>query len=59
MQFEWNEQKRLTNIRKHGIDFRDAWQLFDAPMLVALDERADDGEDRCHSERSEESLQLA
>ncbi len=46
MQFEWDEQKRLTNIRKHGIDFRDAWQLFDVPMLVALDERADYGEDR-------------
>jgi uncharacterized DUF497 family protein len=46
MQFEWDEQKRLINIRKHGIDFRDAEQLFDAPMLVALDERADYGEDR-------------
>jgi uncharacterized DUF497 family protein len=46
MQFEWDEQKRLTNIRKHGLDFRDAWQLFDAPMLVALDEREDYGEDR-------------
>jgi len=46
MQFEWDEQKRVTNIRKHGIDFRDARQLFDAPMLVAIDERADYDADR-------------
>ena len=47
MQFEWNEQKRRTNIRKHGFDFRDAFKLFDSPMLVAPDDRVDYGEDRC------------
>ncbi|MDP3544795.1 MAG: BrnT family toxin [Phreatobacter sp.] len=24
MQFEWDEQKRLANLAKHGIDFKDA-----------------------------------
>jgi uncharacterized DUF497 family protein len=47
MQFEWDEQKRRTNIRKHGFDFRDAFKLFDSPMLVAPDDRVDYGEDRC------------
>lgn len=47
MQFEWDEQKRRTNIRKHGFDFRDAFKVFDSPMLVAPDDRVDYGEDRC------------
>ncbi len=46
MQFEWDEQKRKTNIRKHGFDFRDAFKVFDSPMLVAPDDRQDYGEDR-------------
>jgi uncharacterized protein len=44
--FEWDEQKNRENIRKHGLDFADAWEIFDAPMLTALDEREDYGEDR-------------
>jgi uncharacterized DUF497 family protein len=23
MEFEWDEEKRLTNLEKHGLDFRD------------------------------------
>ncbi len=46
MRFEWDEQKRKANIRKHGFDFRDAWKIFELPMLVALDDRQDYGEDR-------------
>lgn len=46
MRFEWDEQKRRSNIQKHGFDFRDAWKVFQLPMLVALDERKDYGEDR-------------
>jgi uncharacterized DUF497 family protein len=26
--FEWDENKRLSNIAKHGIDFEDAKQVF-------------------------------
>lgn len=72
MRFEWDEWKRQRNIRKHGFDFKDAWQIFNAPMLVALDEREDYGEDRwigigmlkgrvvvlVFTERGEESIRI-
>jgi uncharacterized protein len=44
--FEWDEDKNQENIRKHGLDFADAWEIFEAPMRTALDARADYGEDR-------------
>ena len=31
--FEWDENKRLANIAKHGIDFRDAMDVFFEPHL--------------------------
>jgi uncharacterized DUF497 family protein len=46
MDFEWDEQKNQANIRKHGFSFADAWEVFDAPMLIDLDDRFDYGEDR-------------
>jgi uncharacterized protein len=46
MTFEWDEEKSTTNIEKHGFDFADAWQVFQAPMLTALDTREDYGENR-------------
>jgi uncharacterized DUF497 family protein len=35
MDFEWDEEKRLKNLEKHGIDFIDADILFGSPYLVA------------------------
>jgi uncharacterized DUF497 family protein len=46
MTFVWDEKKSRENIRKHGIDFRDAIDLFNHPMLIRLDTREDYGEDR-------------
>lgn len=46
MQFEWDEAKNLTNIRKHGIDFADIPLVFENEMLIELDERFDYGEER-------------
>lgn len=46
MNFEWDEDKNQENIRKHGVDFADAWEVFEAPMLRDLDVREDYGEDR-------------
>lgn len=46
MNFEWDENKNADNIRKHNLDFRDAWQIFDAPLLVDIDNRKDYGETR-------------
>lgn len=32
--FEWDENKELANIRKHGIDFEDAKLAFGDPFLL-------------------------
>ena len=46
MKFIWDRLKNQLNIKKHGLDFADAWKVFEAPMLVGIDEREDYGEDR-------------
>lgn len=46
MLLEWDEAKRQVNIRKHGLDFADAGDMFSQPMLVAPDTREDYGENR-------------
>ena len=46
MKFTWNEFKRLTNLRKHGINFDDANRVFSGPMLIFEDTREDYGEHR-------------
>jgi uncharacterized DUF497 family protein len=46
MKFEWDEDKRQENIRRHGFDFYDAPAMFSAPMLVAPDDRCEYGEER-------------
>lgn len=46
VRFEWDEIKNQINIHKHGIDFIDAIDVFDHPVLTAMDQREDYGEDR-------------
>lgn len=46
MEFEWDESKRLANIRKHGVDFIDMPLLFKSPMLESIDDREEYGEER-------------
>ena len=46
MQFEWNKDKNVANIRNHRIDFADVPPIFNSPMLVELDDRQDYGQDR-------------
>lgn len=46
MGFVWDEAKRETNLAKHGLDFEDAWKVFEGPRLERLDCRQDYGEDR-------------
>lgn len=41
MRFEWDEEKNLMNVQKHGISFNDVIGLFDHPMIVHLDVRND------------------
>ena len=44
--FAWDERKRLANVRKHGIDFRDAPKIFRGFTLTAEDNRESYGERR-------------
>ncbi len=44
--FEWDENKRISNLEKHGIDFFDAHEIWDSLMLVADDLRFNYGENR-------------
>jgi len=47
--YEWDKAKNQANIRKHGIDFRDAVRVFDKPTLDRVDSRQDYGEVRVNS----------
>jgi len=46
MRFEWDEAKNRANIRKDGLDFRDAEEMFRGALLVCPDTREDYGEER-------------
>ena len=47
MDFEWDENKNVANIAKHGIDFRDALHVFHDPGVIFRDDdRRDYGERR-------------
>jgi uncharacterized DUF497 family protein len=46
MRFEWDETKRRSNIRQHGIDFADVKRVFGAETITFLDNRFDYGETR-------------
>ena len=44
--FEWDPAKRLVNLRKHGIDFVRAVQIFEGFVTQRTDTRRDYGEER-------------
>lgn len=46
MEYEWDEAKRLSNVRKHGIDFIDVPSVFDGDIVTVEDDRNDYGEQR-------------
>ena len=47
MFFDWDSNKNLTNIEKHGISFEQAQEIFLDPLhLSILDERFSDFEER-------------
>ena len=46
MKFIWDEAKNAENIKKHGIDFNDAKEIFQFPYLDGPDQKHDYGEDR-------------
>jgi uncharacterized DUF497 family protein len=46
MEFVWDEAKRQSNIRKHGIDFLDVIQIFEGDLVTIQDSRFYYGETR-------------
>ncbi|MDP8259060.1 MAG: BrnT family toxin [Candidatus Aadella gelida] len=46
MEFEWNKDKNKNNIKKHGLDFSDAFSFFENPYLSYEDKRNDYKEKR-------------
>jgi uncharacterized DUF497 family protein len=36
--FEWNEQKALMNVKKHGVTFDEATTVFDDPLAQIFDD---------------------
>ena len=42
MNFQYDQRKSASNLRKHGIDFERAQLLWDDPNLVELAARSDD-----------------
>ena len=46
MRFEWDEAKRRSNIRRHGIDFLAARVVFAGRTMTLVDDRFDYEEPR-------------
>ena len=46
MKLEWDAAKNRSNIRKHGLDFADAAEMFKATIFIHPDTREDYGENR-------------
>ena len=46
MKYTWDENKRQSNIQKHGLDFADAENVFSGPVVLFEDNREDYGEQR-------------
>jgi uncharacterized DUF497 family protein len=46
MKFEWDEAKNHANVRKHGLHFADAVEMFDRLLVVSADLGEDYGERR-------------
>ena len=46
MEFEWDDHKNESNVRKHGVSFELARRIFERPVLTWEDDRQDYGEDR-------------
>ncbi|MFL6468353.1 MAG: BrnT family toxin [Pyrinomonadaceae bacterium] len=41
MNFEWDSTKNDENVRRHFLDFENAWEVFEGPMLTSIDDRFD------------------
>ncbi|MDA8334573.1 MAG: BrnT family toxin [Peptococcaceae bacterium] len=46
MRLEWDDQKRLSNLEKHGLDFLDAEEISHGSVFSRPDRRREYGEER-------------
>jgi len=46
MNFIWDEPKRQSKLKKHGLDFADAVKVFGGPLVLFEDQRENYGEQR-------------
>ena len=46
MELTWDEEKRRSNLAKHGLDFADAEQVFRGAVFIFEDKRRSYGEQR-------------
>ena len=42
MQFEWDERKRVINLKKHGLDFLDVGEVFETPHVIVPSTNSDE-----------------
>jgi len=47
MYYEWHENKRTLNLRKHGVDFADAVGVLEDPQALTIEDDSAEGELRC------------
>ena len=45
--FEWDENKRASNLQKHGIDFEEAIEAFSDPQIIQYRSAGEHDEARC------------
>ena len=46
MRFEWDAEKAISNLRKHGVSFETAVRVFSDPFAVTEQDRIEEGEYR-------------
>jgi uncharacterized protein len=44
--FEWDDDKNLSNQKKHGVSFEDAARVFSDPLMLLIADGHEDGEER-------------
>lgn len=49
MEYIWDENKNLSNIKKHKIAFDDALRIFEGRTIERIDDRFDYGETRVYA----------
>jgi len=49
LRFEWDDLKNASNLRKHGVMFEVAAQVFQDPNFLMMEDQEKDGEERWHT----------